>query len=71
MLSLETKNTQKTKIGDSVFEAVNAPWQWLKRYFIFTVTSMGSVIPKEMKYNLHYDEVRGDVLRHLTAGAVK
>ena len=24
---------------------------------------MGSMIPKEMKYNMHYGKVRGDVLR--------
>ena len=31
-----------------------------KRYSIFKVTRMGS---KEIKYNLHYDDVRGDFLR--------
>ena len=29
---------------------------------IFKDTTMGPMIPKEMKYNLHYGEVRGDVL---------
>ena len=29
---------------------------------IFKDTTIGSVIPKETKYNLHYGEVRGDVL---------
>ena len=24
---------------------------------------MGSMIPKEIKYNQHYDDVRGDILR--------
>ena len=29
---------------------------------IFKYTTMGPMIPKEMKYNLHYGDVRGDVL---------
>ena len=28
--------------------------------FIFKDTTMGSMIPKEMKYNLYYGDVRGD-----------
>ena len=35
----------------------------LKRYSIFKITRIGSMIPKEIKYNLHYDDVRGDFLR--------
>ena len=27
----------------------------------FKYTTMGPIIPKEMKHNLHYDDVRGDV----------
>ena len=27
------------------------------------ITRMGPMIPKEIKYNLHYDDVRGDFLR--------
>ena len=29
---------------------------------IFKYTTIGPVIPKEMEYNLYYDEVRGDVV---------
>ena len=29
---------------------------------IFKCTTMGPMIPKEMKYNLHYGDERGDVL---------
>ena len=29
---------------------------------IFKCTTMGAMIPKEMKYNLYYSKVRGDVL---------
>ena len=61
-----------TKIGDSVWlslficntkvcEAAHATQRRLKRYLIFKITMMGSVIPKEIKYNLHYDDVRGGV----------
>ena len=28
---------------------------------LFKYTTMGPMIPKEMKYNLHYGDVRGDV----------
>ena len=34
-----------------------------KRYLIFKITRMGSMIPKEIKYNLHYDDVRRDLLQ--------
>ena len=37
-----------------------APLRRLKRYSIFKITRMGSMIPKEIKYNLHYDDVQGD-----------
>ena len=30
---------------------------------IFKYTTMDQMIPKEMKYNLHYGDVRGDVLQ--------
>ena len=43
-----------------VCEAAYAPEHRLKRYSIFKMTRMGSVIPKEIKYNMHYDDVRGD-----------
>ena len=33
------------------------------RISVFKDTTTGPVISKEMKYNLHYGEVRGDVLR--------
>ena len=33
------------------------------RYSIFKITRMGSMIQKEIKYNLHYHDVRGDFLR--------
>ena len=33
-----------------------------KQNSIFKYTIMGPMIPKEMKNNLHYGEVRGDVL---------
>ena len=32
----------------------------LKWYSIFNITRMSSMIPKEIKYNLHYDDVRED-----------
>ena len=32
----------------------------VKRYSIFKITRMGSMIPKEIKDNLHYDDVLGD-----------
>ena len=35
----------------------------LEQNSIFKDTSMGPMIPKEIKYNLHYGEVWGDVLR--------
>ena len=38
---------------------------------IFKYTTMGPTIPKEMKYNLHYGDVRGDVLSPLAPAAVK
>ena len=28
----------------------------------YKVTTVGTVIPNEFKYNLHYEKVRGDVL---------
>ena len=31
-------------------------------YNIFKDSTIGPMIPKEMKYNLHYGKVRGDVL---------
>ena len=37
-----------------VCEAAYAPMYWLKSYSIFKITRMGSLIPKEIKYNLHY-----------------
>ena len=63
-----------TKIGDSVWlnlficntvvcEAAYASLRWLERYSIFKINKMGSMIPKEIKYNLHYDDVRGHFLR--------
>ena len=70
-----------TKIRDSVWlslftcntvicEAAYAPYRRLKRYSIFKINRMGSMIPKEIKYNLHYDDVRGDftaATRHNTS----
>ena len=29
---------------------------------VFKNTTMGPLVPQEMKYNLHYGDVRGDVL---------
>ena len=47
------------------------PQRRLKHYSIFKITKMGSIIPKEMKYNLHYDDVLGrlftDATRHNTS----
>ena len=40
----------------SIFEGYGA-FKW---YSIFKITKMGSVIPKEIKYNLHRDDVWGD-----------
>ena len=34
-----------------------------KGYLIIKITRMGSMIPKEIKYNLHNDDVWGDFLR--------
>ena len=39
------------------------PQRRLKLYLIFKITRMGSMTPKEVKYNLHYGDVRGDFLR--------
>ena len=73
--SLRKQRTHKiTKIGDSVWlslficntvvcEAAYAPLRRLKWYSIFKITRMGSIIPKEIKYNLHYDDVRGDKMQ--------
>ena len=33
-----------------------------KQNSIFKYTRMGPLIQKEMKYNLHYGDVRGDIL---------
>ena len=73
-LPLETKPTQSHEIEDSdwlslftvVCEAAYSPiplQRRRKRYSILKITRMGPVIPKEIKYNLHYDNVRGDFLR--------
>ena len=35
----------------------------LRRYLILKITRMGTMIPKEIKYNLHYNDVLGDLLR--------
>ena len=52
-LPLETKNTQNHE-------------NRLRRHSIFKITRMGSMILKEIKYNLHYDDVRGDFLKPST-----
>ena len=36
-------------------------WSRLQRYLIFKITRMSSIIPKEIKYNLYYDDIRGDL----------
>ena len=36
-------------------------------YSIFKITRMDSMIPKEIKYNLHYDDVQGDIYGRHTA----
>ena len=49
-----------TKIGDSVWLSLficNTVVCRLKRYSIFKITRMSSIIPKEIKYNLHYDDL--------------
>ena len=33
--------------------------------FVFKYTTMGPMISKEMKYNRHYGDVRGDILSPL------
>ena len=74
MIAFENKEHTNSRKLDSVWlrlficnivvcEAVNAPSRRLKRYSIFKIIRMGSVIPKEIKYNLHYDYVRGHLLR--------
>ena len=71
------EHTKITKSGDSVWlslficntvvcEAAYAPsagFKRYRRYSIFKITRMGSMIQKEIKYNLHCDDVRGDFLR--------
>ena len=36
------------------------PKRRLKQYLIFKIMRTGSVITNEIKYNLHYNDVRGD-----------
>ena len=69
-LPLETKNTQNhenRRLG--LTESLHMQHCNLrscirplvpKRYSIFKITGVGSIIPKEIKYYLHYDNVRGD-----------
>ena len=70
-LPLENRIHKITKIGDSVWlslflrntvvcKAAYVLYRLLKLYLIFKITRMGSMIPKEIKHNLHYDNVRGD-----------
>ena len=48
--------------GNSVCNTAYALSVYMSRNSIFKYTTMGSMIPKEMKYNLHYGDVRGDIL---------
>ena len=84
MLPLETKNTQKDENGRFVFclliyssvvsGTVYAPYHRLA-VFDFQSDHNGLSDPKEIKYNLHYGEVRGrsltTAIRHLTLAAIK
>ena len=51
------------KCNTVVCEAAYVTQHRLKWYSIFKITRMGSMIPKEIKYNLHYNDVRGEFLR--------
>ena len=72
-IAFGNKKTYKiAKIGDGLNEyllmqhcSLRGCIRPLKRYLIFKITSMGSMIPKEIKYNLAYDDVRGDFVRTL------
>ena len=60
-LPLETKSTQNHenwRLG--LVESLHMQHCSLRGYSIFKITRMGSMIPREIKYNLHYDDVRGD-----------
>ena len=48
--------------GD-VYNTADALYRIHEQKSIFEDTRMGLVIPKEIKYNLHYGDVRGDVLQ--------
>ena len=72
-LHLERKNTKKVqenrRLGFkksphvSLCEAAYAPKRRPKRCLIFKITRIGSMVPKEIKYNLQNDDVRRDFLR--------
>ena len=70
-LLLETKNTQNHENGRlGLIESppiqhcsLRGCIRRLKRYSIFKITRMCSMVPKEIRYNLHHDNVRGGFLR--------
>ena len=76
-LPLETKNTQNYEnqrlcLTESLHNqhcslrgCIRPPYRQLKWYSIFKIIRMSSMIPKEIKYNLHYGDVLGDFLRLL------
>ena len=43
-----------------ICEAVYALYHWLNLFSIFQITRMGSIIPEEIKSNLHYGAARED-----------
>ena len=51
------------KVLGNCIESWSLPSFLFKWYLIFKSPRMGWMIPKDIKYNLHYGEVRGDVLR--------
>ena len=46
--------------SNEVWHTAYALLRILKKNPILKYTTMGPMIPKEMKYNLHYGDVRGD-----------
>ena len=60
---IESLNMQHCMRGCIRTAPPNTTQRRLKRYSIFKITGMGSIIQKEIKYNLHYDDVRGDFLQ--------
>ena len=48
--------------SNEVCHSAYALWRIHEQNSISKDTTMGPMIPKEMKYNLHYGKVRGDVL---------